>query len=814
MTRVRGRSTPATRLTTGAPALPLVCGALALLLSCGALGLPAGLSATARADVFGPLSLLSQRVIARTGSGGQFLEETQQADYAHDPAISGNGVYVAFDGSFGGVAGVWRRDLQTGAVERVDECPAEQSSCIAELPSISEDGQYVSFTTNARLATGDTNDGPDVYVRDMDREVPKPQQLGKAVAATEKEIDESGAFTLASAVNGAEVDGSPQALTYEFPNADTVEEKTFDEEHYGSLASGRSALSANGSRVAFVTTAVSNLAGPKTPALQVAVRDLQSKTTELVSVVYDPTTGSPAVDPSTGTTEPVSGEEGGLNYGAVYAPSLSSAAFKAPAAYAPQSPVGASISADGSTVAWMGQDVSRQAPVLSSETLPAMYAEPLWRRIAGGPAEATRRVTGGSDPASPACVASGETTLPEAFSPTDPCQGPFRTEALGVWIGGTGNPVPQLSATGMTVAFLAGAPPVEGNFGGDVLERASDLYVADMATGLTRTQALTPLTELASGNAQEPATTAPIVDLGISSDGEQVAFTTQRTVFPLGSPAYISAPAATPGMVELFDVDLADDTLTRVTGGFDGGPAEAPHPTEVSGQDPYGDTDGALSPSFSDDGDTLVFSSTAANLVYGDGNTPPQTGSLTFDGSDIFAVSRTVFDTTSSSQQVSSPPAAPVLLPTWRLGVTALSQKDGNVLLEVETPGAAQLHAGAQSAVRVAVGRSARARRRSHKHHAASATVATRTVATTSTRSDGAGLAAMTLKLVTPYAALAGERGGLSANVTVTLQAPGHATIRQSIAVTFLRSERPAPHKSKGHSAAKRHNATGGAHEQ
>lgn len=760
------------------------------------------LCSSAQADVFGPISLLSQRTISRTGSGGQ-IEETQQADYAHDPAVSGNGVYVAFDGSFGGVAGVWREDLQTGTVERVDACPAEEASCIAELPSISENGQYVSFTTTARLAAGDDNDSPDVYVRNMEREVPKPQTMGKTVAPTETEIKESGAFTLASAVNGSE-----EGLAYEFPNADTVEEKTFDEEHYGSVASGRSALSADGEKVVFVTTAASNLAGPKTPALQVAVRDLASKTTELVSVAYDPQTGNPAVNSSTGAPEPVSGEEGGQTYGAVYSPSLPPPGFKAPVAYTPQSPIGASISADGSTVAWMGQDISQQAPVLSAETLSPLYAEPLWRRIADGPRAPTRRVTGGSDPASPACVASGETALPEVFSPTDPCQGPFKTEALGVWIGGTGNPVPQLSANGMTVAFLAGAPPVEGNFGADVLERASDLYVADMAEGLSRKQALTALTELASGNAQEPATTAPIVELGISPDGEQVAFTTQRTVFPLGSPAYISEPAATPGMVELFDADLADDTLTRVTHGFEGGPSEAPHPTESSGEDPYADTDGALSPSFSDDGDTLVFSSTAANLVYGDGNTPPQTGSLTFDGSDVFAVSRTVFDTTPPPQEVSSPPAGPPLVPTWQLDVSALSQKDGNVLLEIETPGAGQLRAGAQSAVRVSKGRSARTPHGAHKHRVSSATVATRTVATTSLAAYGAGLTAMTLKLEKSYAALEDEHGGLSANVTVTLQAPGQAPIHQSVAVTFVRSKRSVAHKSKTHSTAKRRDAS------
>jgi WD40-like Beta Propeller Repeat len=772
-----------------------------LLLGVATATLP-GPSSTAQADVFGPISLLSQRAISRTGSGGQLLEETQQADYAHDPAVSGNGVYVAFDGSFGGVSGVWRRDLQTGTVERVDACPAEQGSCIAELPSISENGQYVSFTTSARLTSGDRNDGPDVYVRDMEKAVPKPQATGQAVAPSEMEIDESGAFTLASAING-----SSEGLTYEFPDANTLEEKTFDEVHYGSVASGRSALSSSGEEVAFVTTAASNLAGPKTPALQVAVRDLASKTTELVSVAYDSQTGNPVVNPSTSAQEPVSAEEGGRTYGAVYSPSLPPPGFNATAAYAPQSPIGASISADGSTVAWMGQDVSLQTPGLSAESLPAMYSEPLWRRIADGPDTPTRRITGGSDPASSACASSGETALPEVFSPTDPCQGPFRTEALGVWIGGTGNPVPQLSRDGMTVALLANAPPVEGNFGGDVLERASDIYVVNMAEGLSRVQALTTLTELASGNAQEPATTAPIVDLGISPGGEQVAFTTQRTVFPLGSPAYVSAPAATPGMVELFDVDLADDTLTRVTRGFEGGPSEAPHPTESSGEDPYGDTDGALSPSFSDDGDTLVFSSTAANLVYGDGNTPPQTGSLTFDGSDIFAVSRTVFDTTAPPQEVSSPPAGPPLLPTWSLGVSALSQKSGNVLLEVETPGAGRLRAGAQSAVRVTVGHSARNRRGTRKHRVSGATFPTRTVSTTSLATNGAGLTAMTLKLEKPYAALDGEHGGLSASVTVTLQAPGHAAIHQSIVVTFARSEHPKPRKGKTHGAAKHRKA-------
>ncbi len=55
------------------------------------------------------------------------------------------------------------------------------------------------------------------------------------------------------------------------------------------------------------------------------------------------------------------------------------------------------------------------------------------------------RVTGGSDPANPACLASGETILPASASLSDPCQGPFATPEgpipSGIWAGDGPNPV-------------------------------------------------------------------------------------------------------------------------------------------------------------------------------------------------------------------------------------------------------------------------------------------------------------------------------------------------------------------------------------
>jgi Tol biopolymer transport system component len=704
---------------------------------CICLAIGSAASVTAKADVFGPIGLVSESPV-------------QQADYAHDPAISGNGRYVAFDGSFGGRTGVWRGDLQSGAVEVV-------ALGDAELPSISADGRYVSFTTTAVLTPGDHNEGPDVYVRDMD--------VNSAAPCTEPITEEASpcAFQLASAA-----DGSAESLSYGASS---------EPRSYGSLAGGRYALSADGRKVVFVTTAVSDLTGsrppqaPSTPPLQVAVRDLDTHSTELVTA----------------------GREGGTPVpGAVYVSGGVIPPFKPVEGYGESSALGASISADGSTVAWLAQNVGAQATLLPGETVPSTYTEPLWRRIADGPAAPIRRVTGGSDPQDPACIAGGESSISGETPASDPCQGPFATlverTASGTWTGGFGDVVPQLSGDGYTVAFLANAPLVAfgANFGRS--ENHSDLYVVDMRPGPTRDAALRPLTELAGGQSADLATNAPIIDLGISPDGTQVAFTTKRTVFPLGSPAYVSAPAPVPGLAELFDVDLSNATLTRVTQGFEGGAGEHPHLPKPTGEDPYLRAgDGALSPSFSSNGDLLAFSSTAANLAYGDGNTPPLGHeSKVFDGSDAFVVPRIVFSSQPPEQEISASPPPPQLTPPWRLSATALSRRDGSVLLEIAVPAAGVLRAAARGAVAVRVAVSSRNR---HSGHGRSRLVAlTRTLATRAASVKGVGVVALALKLAARYAKLAASGAGLTATVAVVFSAPGHPVLHETIEVRFVRA--------------------------
>jgi WD40-like Beta Propeller Repeat len=724
-----------------------------------------GTCGVARADVFEPISLASASAIP----GSPF---NQQAESANDAAISGDGRYVAFDGAYGGRQGVFRRDLQTGAVATVAEGDAV-------LPSISQEGRYISFTTTARLdPVDDTNAAPDVYVRDMSNPNVAPCEEGEPVQPC--------AFTLASAVNGGR-----QALSYEYG-----ENRAFEETHYGSVASGRSAISADGRTVAFETTARSNLANParengdaveppQTPVGQVAVRDLDTEATILVSARYDAATGTTKTN-GAGQVEPVPASASGR--GAVYE---SGSAGGATPPF-PSTTTGASISADGSTVAWLGVQVAEQAPVLASDLASfEAYSEPLWRRIDEGQQVPTRRITGGSDPASPACINSREASVTEPTTLSDPCQGPFDPSHPvgggdpGIWTNGTAvDYLPQLSANGMTVAFLSNAREVASGEELKALQSSSDVYIVDMRSGLTRVAALRRLTELAGGTLSNPARTAPIVDLGISPDGSEIAFSTRRTVFPLGSPAFVSAPAAVVGAAEVFDVDLGSETLTRVTQGYEGQTSEVTPGAETA----------TTSPSFSSDGNLLAFSSNSDNLVYGDGN----------KASDAFVVRRERFASNPPLQEISAQPALATLAPRWTLQATVRSKRDGSVLVEVTVPGAGTANASAQAAVRVrsvAVTKQPghHARRSSRKRKRT--TVATRTVAGKLARPHAAGVVDLTLRLVGKYAALAGRRGGLSATIQLSFGAVGHRTLRLNLPATFLRTSRPhrSVPKSKRH---------------
>ena len=232
-------------------------------------------------------------------------------------------------------------------------------------------------------------------------------------------------YTLVSAVNGSE-----EGATYTYSGEGYSPEQR--ETEFGSLASARSAMSADGEHVAFITTAQSDLLAEAepTPAGEVLVRDVGTRETRLVSAEYQPGIGWGAdrpVPPSAqrGRRRPV--------YGAVYPEVWKRRPSALPGARPRKTTGEVARRVDQrqrrTWSSWMGQQLGEQAQLLPNEQAdePPQTAEPLWRRISEGPAapDPPRHRRLGSD--EPRRVKrAGEQEIPERFpAPLDPCTGPF-----------------------------------------------------------------------------------------------------------------------------------------------------------------------------------------------------------------------------------------------------------------------------------------------------------------------------------------------------------------------------------------------------
>ncbi len=172
------------------------------------------------------------------------------------PAISADGRYVAFvseaadivDGDTNGRPDVFIRDTQTNTTRLVTRSlTGGFGNGFAGEPSISANGQFVSFTSNSTNLTvlGDTNNRNDVYVRDMNA-------------------------------------GTTKIISVNTTGNDTGNEVSFD-----------SSMSADGRYVAFRSKAT-NIGGTIVPnnAINVFLRDTQTNATTLISVNQSGTSGS------------------------------------------------------------------------------------------------------------------------------------------------------------------------------------------------------------------------------------------------------------------------------------------------------------------------------------------------------------------------------------------------------------------------------------------------------------------------------------------------------------------------------------------
>ena len=212
-------------------------------------------------------------------------------DGVYDPAISGDGRFVAFTtaasnlggGDLGGRTQVFVRDLKartTTLVSRASGARGAVANDYSADPAVSRDGRYVAFSSAARNLQG-ANRGSRVYVRDLRKHRTRAVS-GADGFAIEPSISADGGVVAYTSM----ADGMSRVLVRDLRGGGA--------ESLASRASGRAGaeadrsssdatISSDGRRVAFTSAATNLSVGKPDDRRGVFVRDLRAETTTLVS---------------------------------------------------------------------------------------------------------------------------------------------------------------------------------------------------------------------------------------------------------------------------------------------------------------------------------------------------------------------------------------------------------------------------------------------------------------------------------------------------------------------------------------------------
>jgi Tol biopolymer transport system component len=679
--------------------------------------LAAGVFASRAQAIYGP---------AAGGFGADIVSVDNASDEqgnaaTTDAAISADGRYVVFqtratnffedDGGVVGPhgvepdaeppgtlreGGIFRYDRVTGTIQLVadgselhTEGPEKGRLVFqgAHSPSVSANGRYIAFATAQQLVPQDKNENVDVYVRDMD----VPLTAGRK---------DSGAYTLVSARNGGEESATYAPRSPPLPGAEP-----------GADVWPNTSISADGRYVVFRTTELaSNLpdhTAVDTPPRQLFVRDLQAQTTTLLSRNMT-TIHYPSGDPVEDVTGPALGP--------------------------------ATISADGTTVAWVSTNAEAQTRFLPGEKPVANVPYYLWRRWQE-PDALTRRLTGMADPDDPVCQPGEEVT--SSLTATGPCYGPLSEQESN--LASVAGVSPGLSFDGYTVAFLAGAA-MRPNV---TKPSALDVFTTSMRPGISRKQGTRELTLAA--NSGNPGSTPSIESLAFSSDGSTIAFTTSRNDYVLPEPQPIGAFRPLPTANDLYVIHLDENTLERAVVNYEGG-------------DPGSSI--AVHPTLTADGSIVAFTSSASDLTFGDANQASDAFTATLQAPAGVAVPPAGVNSVQSGFSLLAGGAP-------ELGLHVERGKDGDLILLVETPGAGKLTAQARGTISTKVGRKTK-KRKVVLGHASSAARAE-------------GTTTLTLKIASRYAKDLKRAKKLRASIAVdfTPSKPGEALSAEANA-TFV----------------------------
>ena len=489
------------------------------------------------------------------------------------PAISSDGRYVAFwsdatnffAGDTNGVGDVFVRDRQTGTTECISiAMSGATGNAISWFPSISSDGRYVGFMSNATdLVPGDTNGMSDVFVRDRLNGTTERVSVADGGAQAN-----NGCFCTNAAISG---DGRYVVFDSEASNlvaGDTnaygdvfVRDRVAGTTRIASISTGggqqhggvgNPSISPDGRFVVFYSPAADLVAGDTNGGNDVFVRDLVAGTTERASLgnggveatasCVGPAVSSGALFVAFETPSPnlVAGDTNGVRDVFVRDRSLAtttrvSSTLAAGNSYSQQP----ALSADGTTVAFS----SNAANLVANDTNGFLDVF-VFDRSVGLPVRVSLSTTAGN-----------------SNGPSD---------------------VPAVSGDGRYVAFRSEATNLVAND----TNGQRDGFVRDLQTGTT------DRISLATGGAQADDTT---IDVAISSDGRYVAFSSFATNL-VGSD--------TNGQTDVFVRDRQLATTTRASIASNGSQGNsASYACAISG-----------------DGGTVAYQSDATTLVPADTN--------------------------------------------------------------------------------------------------------------------------------------------------------------------------------------------------
>ncbi|MDY6789864.1 MAG: calcium-binding protein [Thermodesulfobacteriota bacterium] len=222
---------------------------------------------------------------------------------SYRPSISPDGRYVAFQswatnlvtGDTNGTGDVFVYDRDTDTIERVSvDNSGVQGDGYSYHPSISSDGRYVAFASDAtNLVTGDTNNSSDMFVYDRDTDTIERVSVDNSGGQGDgfsygPSISSDGRYvafhSIATNLVNGDTNSSDDVFVYD-RDTDTIERVSVDNSGMqGNSASYESSISSDGRYVAFTSRSTNLVAGDTNASDDAFVYDRGTDTIERVSV--------------------------------------------------------------------------------------------------------------------------------------------------------------------------------------------------------------------------------------------------------------------------------------------------------------------------------------------------------------------------------------------------------------------------------------------------------------------------------------------------------------------------------------------------